>query len=241
MVTWPTRMVASDRSLATAVRAPATARTWVTPPGTPSTSAAAMVCTESMMSSRGLTCVDVPEHGVKVGLGGQEQPLADRADPVRAGPDLGRGLLAGHVEHRADLSHQRSGLQQQGGLAHPRLTRQQQDGAGHQPAAEDPVQLVQAGGTRARVGRIHLADGHRRGAGPGRRRGTRPGCPRGPAGSRRPPRPCPTPGTRRTARPTWWPASHTPCTGSRAPADDFAMACTITAATDNLSKLRSSP
>ncbi len=33
-----------------------TARTWVTPPETPSTSAASIVCTESTTSSVGLTC-----------------------------------------------------------------------------------------------------------------------------------------------------------------------------------------
>ena len=55
LVTCPTRMVVIDRSLATAVSAAATSRTWVTPPGTPSTPAAAIVCTESMISSRGCT------------------------------------------------------------------------------------------------------------------------------------------------------------------------------------------
>ena len=60
LVTCPTRMVVSDRSLATAVSADATSRTWVTPPGTPSTPAAAIVCTESMISSRGCTCSTCP-------------------------------------------------------------------------------------------------------------------------------------------------------------------------------------
>jgi len=53
LVTCPTRMVAIDRSLATEISALATARTWVTPPAEPSMSAAATVCTESMMSSPG--------------------------------------------------------------------------------------------------------------------------------------------------------------------------------------------
>ena len=89
--------------------------------------------------------VDVPEHGVKVGLGGQEELLADRADPVRARPHLGGGLLAGDVQHRPGLRDQRPRLQQQGRLAHPGLARQQQHRARHQAAAEHPVQLVQAG------------------------------------------------------------------------------------------------
>ena len=36
LVTWPTRIVASERSFAAPVSAPATSRTWVTPPGAPS-------------------------------------------------------------------------------------------------------------------------------------------------------------------------------------------------------------
>ena len=55
LVTCPTRTQAMLRSLATAVRAAATARTWLTPPAVPSTAADAIVCTESTISSRGLT------------------------------------------------------------------------------------------------------------------------------------------------------------------------------------------
>ena len=55
LVTWPTSTVLSVRCLASAVSAAVTSRTWVTPPGTPSTPAALMVCTESTMSSRGST------------------------------------------------------------------------------------------------------------------------------------------------------------------------------------------
>ena len=55
LVTWPTRTVVSVRCLASAVSAAVISRTWVTPPGTPSMPAALMVCTESTMSSAGLT------------------------------------------------------------------------------------------------------------------------------------------------------------------------------------------
>ena len=55
LVTCPTMMVAMFWVLATRTSAAATSRTCVTPPGTPSTSAAPMVCTESMTSSCGLT------------------------------------------------------------------------------------------------------------------------------------------------------------------------------------------
>ena len=55
LVTWPTITVAMFWVLATLTRAAATSLTWVTPPGTPSTSAAPMVCTESMTSRCGRT------------------------------------------------------------------------------------------------------------------------------------------------------------------------------------------
>ncbi len=48
------------RSLATATSAAVTARTWVTPPGTPSVPGAVMVCTESTTSSPGLTASRCP-------------------------------------------------------------------------------------------------------------------------------------------------------------------------------------
>jgi hypothetical protein len=82
----------------------------------------------------GIHLVDVSKHRVEIGLGGQEEPFADRADPVRPGAHLGGGLLPGDVQHRARLSDQRARLEQQGRLAHPGLARQQQDRARHQPA-----------------------------------------------------------------------------------------------------------
>ena len=48
------------RSLATAMSAPATARTWVTPPAAPSTCVEAIVWTESTTSSEGPTASTWP-------------------------------------------------------------------------------------------------------------------------------------------------------------------------------------
>src|SRR5882757_7204524 len=55
LVTCPTSTVVMPRSLASRVNPAETSRTWVTPPALPSASAVAMVCTESTMSSAGLT------------------------------------------------------------------------------------------------------------------------------------------------------------------------------------------
>ena len=76
LVTCPTSTHAMLRSLASRISAAATSRTWVTPPGVPSTAAEAMVCTESTITSRGCTASIWPEHRAQVGLGGQEQVRA---------------------------------------------------------------------------------------------------------------------------------------------------------------------
>lgn len=54
-VTWPTSSVAIPRSLEARISAPATSRTWAIPPGAPSISGEATVCTESRTSSEGFT------------------------------------------------------------------------------------------------------------------------------------------------------------------------------------------
>ncbi len=55
LVTWPTSTMAMPLDFAAAVSAVVTARTWVTPPTTPSVSPAFMVCTESTITRLGLT------------------------------------------------------------------------------------------------------------------------------------------------------------------------------------------
>ncbi len=55
LVTWPTRSVDMPRSLEARISAPATSLTCAMPPGAPSISGEATVCTESRTSSEGLT------------------------------------------------------------------------------------------------------------------------------------------------------------------------------------------
>ena len=161
LVTWPTSTVVMLRSLAIRISAAATSLTWVTPPGTPSTSAALMVWTESITSSVGRTCLDVAEHGAEIGLGREVELVLDAAGAVGAQPHLGRGLLAGDVERAVPQPRGLGGhLEQQRGLADARLTGEQDRGAGDQAAAEHPVELGHAAGARLGVLDRHLADRH---------------------------------------------------------------------------------
>ena len=69
----------------------------------------------------GLDRVDVAEDRGQVGLGGQEQVVAQCADAVGPQPHLGGGLLAGDVERASPLGEPRGHVEQQGRLAHARL------------------------------------------------------------------------------------------------------------------------
>ena len=137
------------RSLATATSAAVTARTWVTPPATPSVPGAEMVCTESSDQQARLDRVEVAEHGAEVGLGGQVEPLVQGADALGPQPHLAGRLLAADDQGRAGVGRAGGPLlgdvEQQGGLADAGLAGEQHHRAGHQAAAEHPVELGHAG------------------------------------------------------------------------------------------------
>ena len=208
------------RVLATRISAAATSLTWVTPPGTPSTSAAPIVWTESTTSSVGPDLLDVAEHRAEVGLGGEVELVVDAAGAVGAQPHLGGGLLAGDVEGAAPVARGLGGdLEQQRALADARLAGEQDRGAGHQAAAEHPVELGHAAGAGRASPRPR----------PGR--SAPPACVTGPAAAparrrRRLGDRCPRPGTRRSGRPTWRSPSRTRSSGRRARAG-FGMAGTL--------------
>ena len=163
LVTWPTRTVVMLRVLATRISAAATSLTWVTPPGTPSTSAAPMVWIESTTSRLGPDLLDVGEHRAEVGLGGEVELVVDAAGAVGAQPDLGGRLLAGDVEGAALVAGGLGGhLEQQRALADAGLAGEQDRGAGHQPAAEHPVELGHPAGAERGLLDRHLADRHGR-------------------------------------------------------------------------------
>ena len=80
------------------VSAVVTARTWVTPPVTPSASVVDMVCTESTTTRRRLHLVDVAERRLQIGFGGQVDLVVGAAGAFGPHPDLARRLLAGQIQ-----------------------------------------------------------------------------------------------------------------------------------------------
>src|SRR5690606_19049245 len=113
----------------------------------------------------GLDFLHVGDQGGQLGLGGEVEVVADGVDAVGAEPDLGGRLLAGDVENGLALGDAGGGLQQQRGLADAGLAGQQHDRAWHQAAAEDPVELADAGAAGGGDLRLDLADRHRRSGG----------------------------------------------------------------------------
>jgi hypothetical protein len=74
-----------------------------------------------------------------------ELNLGQFAKPLAARLDLVLRFLAGAVQHRSDRPrHVGGSLQQQRGLADPGLAAQQDQRAGHDAAAEDAIELVDA-------------------------------------------------------------------------------------------------
>ena len=97
------------RSLATRISAAATSRTWVTPPAQPSTSALADgLHGVDDQQRRASTASTWPSTAAEVGLGGEVELVAQRADAVGPQPHLRGGLLAGDVERPAALGEPRA-------------------------------------------------------------------------------------------------------------------------------------
>ncbi len=132
--------------LAAMVSAVVTARTWVTPPVTPSASVVDMVCTESTTTSAGLHLVDVAERHLQIGFGGQVDLVVGAAGAFGPQPDLARRLLTGQIQRAPAASRPAVGdLEQQRRLADARVAGEQGHRAGNQPAAEDAVEFADPG------------------------------------------------------------------------------------------------
>ncbi len=147
LVTWPTSSIATPVGgaaiLAQEVSAVVTARTWVTPPVTPSASVVDMVCTESTTTRVGCTCLDVAQRGLQVGFGGQVHLVVRASGALGPQPDLPGRLLAGQVQRAAaDSGPAVRDLEQQRRLADPGIAGQQGHRAGDQAAAEHAVQFA---------------------------------------------------------------------------------------------------
>ena len=152
------RIVVIPRLLETAVRALATARTWVAPPSVPSPGERT-VWTLSRISRWGYL-LDVRKDGRQLGLAARysrscRAPMRSarsRTWPADSSPEttsagVARGDPVGHLE-------------EQRGLADPRLTRDQQDRAGDE-AAPGPRRIGDAGRHGLRPGQLDLRDGSR--------------------------------------------------------------------------------
>ena len=96
----------------------------------------------------------------QVDRGGEFQRRVDHAQAAGAQPHLFDRFLAGDIQHPASGAGQRrGGLQQQGGLADAGIAADQDGRSGDQAAAEDAIQLVDAGaGARRRRGLAGQAD-----------------------------------------------------------------------------------
>ena len=130
--------------------------------------------------------LDQGADGPQVGLGGQQQPRVQGPQPLGPEADLLARLLGADVQHRAVGGEAGQHPQQQGRLADAGLAGQQHHRPGDQAAAEDAVELLDAGGPVGAGLGGDLGDGDRGGHRAGRpgRGGSAPAPPR-PGCSRR--------------------------------------------------------
>ena len=159
---------------------------------------------------RRLEAGDLFEDALDAGLRQEIERRRADAEPVAAALDLVLRLLAGRVEHGADVAGEvRRRLQQQRGLADAGLAAEQHQRSRDDAAAEHAVEFADAGRQPLGLRRLDFAVQPRRAlraelgiaVDRGRRAPPRPRAPR-PASS--------TPRTRCSAPSTWAPARRTP-------------------------------
>ena len=93
LVTCPTMSLAMSRAFARRDHSGGDlTRTWLAIAADPSTSALAIVCTESTTHQPRPDLLDLPEHGCEIGLRREEQGVRRRTDPLRPRADLSRRL-----------------------------------------------------------------------------------------------------------------------------------------------------
>ena len=103
----------------------------------------------------------------------------EQAEAAGPEPDLGRRFLARRVQdadgrvRAADEAG--GGLEQERGLADPRFAAEQDERPGHEPAAEDAVQLADPDGQARDIGIADLGERRRGGRAAGETRPTRSG------------------------------------------------------------------
>src|SRR4029453_2038846 len=205
LVTWPTRKVAMERSLASRTSWAATSRTWPTPPGAPASSGSATVWTESTTTTGGRTCSprlrtaprSVSAASSSPGCRASRRSARSRtcsrdssAHTYSTGPSAARpartpssrvdlpmpGSPASRTAEPATRPPPRTRSSsstpvRRGGPGWAGPPAQQARRAGGQAAAQDPVELVPAGGPVGSGLGGHVGDrdrGGHRARGPGR-------------------------------------------------------------------------
>ena len=160
LVTWPTRTTARPRSLASRTSRWAHARTWATEPGAEPTvgvvdgldrvddERASGATSSSVGERRGRGRVSATSHRPSVERRRGARPAAA---PAGATPRPTRRARGPPATTAADLGQQRR-------LADARLAADERDRAGHEPAAEHPVELGDAGRAGRRTRRVDLGD-----------------------------------------------------------------------------------
>ena len=110
----------------------------------------------------GRQLVDLREDGVERGRAAEQHARVEGADALGAEADLlGRLLRADEQASCTAPGELPERLQQERALAHAGLAAEQRDTAGDEPAAEDAVELADAGRPARRGGRGHRVDRHR--------------------------------------------------------------------------------
>src|ERR1700712_264034 len=148
------------RSRAMAVRVAATARTWVTPPALPSTSDCETVCTESRMSSPGLTAsmwastADISVSAARKRFGWM-QPIRSARIRTWAADSSPVMMSAGVWWVLAPACEAASS---RAALPTPGAPASSTPPPGDQPAAEDPVQLGDTTGLGGNLAGVDLTD-----------------------------------------------------------------------------------
>ena len=108
-------------------------------------------------------------------LGGERDRRVAQAEALGAQPDLADRLLAGDIDDAASGARQRGGdLDQDGRFADARIAADEERGARHEAAADDPVELADAGERARQLRRFAGERGERdRLAAAGAKRGRR--------------------------------------------------------------------